>query len=261
MNFICSNFFWEFIEIPLVSSFLIGSTSEEVDKCVSFWKNRLINEDFSEDDFRDWIEKEYPAYDVKIDSFKIAKYPITNADYKSFCLELDYQLSPSLLEGYPPDHPVWGVTVEDVQAFINFLFNQTGIVFRLPTELEWEYAARGLSRFEYPYGDSFDFGAANTIESGIHSTTPVYKYDQFPSPFGVVDMAGNVEEWVSDYYQPYPGGRLVVDHLIEALGYKYQILRGGFFAGGGDLSRCARRHGPFPSPEYRYTGFRLVCSH
>ena len=163
-----------------------------------------------------------------------------------------------MIKGFPDDHPVWGVTIEDVKLFINYLSNETGIPVRLPSEAEWEYAARGPSRLEYPYGNVFSPSSANTIESGIRTTTPVYRYECSPSPFGLVDMAGNVEEWVSDCYSPYPGGFLVKDNLVEALGNSYHVLRGGFFLGGGDLSRCARRHGPFPSEEYQYTGFRLA---
>jgi formylglycine-generating enzyme required for sulfatase activity len=73
-----------------------------------------------------------------------------------------------------------------------------------------------------------------------------------------LDLAGNIEEWVSTGYYVYPGGRLIEDDLFNRLGDGYAILRGGNFLCGGDLSRAARRHGPFPDPLFRYTGFRLV---
>lgn len=62
----------------------------------------------------------------------------------------------------------------------------------------------------------------------------------------------------SGNYEPYTGGEFIADDLTEKCGSAYPILRGGSFARGGDLSRCARRHGPYPSPEFRFTGFRLV---
>jgi hypothetical protein len=63
-----------------------------------------------------------------------------------------------------------------------------------------------------------------------------------------------------DFYAPYPGGMFIRDDLSEVWGGRYRILRGGSFARGGDLARCARRHGPFPSPVFRYTGFRIAAA-
>lgn len=247
----------EFIKIP-GSSFLMGSTDVEIERCVQFWKNKLVDSKFTEEKFRSWIQKEYPVFTIDISHFQLSKYPITNGIYRIFCLKAAYPLAPSLVQEFPEDHPVWGVTPEDIKNFTDFLFKTTGLKFRMPSEAEWEYAARGTARLEYPYGNDFNPQFANTIESGIGTTTPVDRYENHPSPFGVVDMAGNTEEWVADYYKPYPGGCLISDHLLKNLGPQYRILRGGSFARGGDLSRGARRHGPFPSPLYQYTSFRLV---
>jgi formylglycine-generating enzyme required for sulfatase activity len=71
-------------------------------------------------------------------------------------------------------------------------------------------------------------------------------------------MAGNVEEWTSTDYHPYPNGSFVADDLAYGSRDGYKILRGGSFARSGDLARCARRHGPHPDPVFRYRGFRLV---
>ncbi len=249
----------EFIKIQ-GASFIMGSTDTEIERCVQFWKNRLVDTKFTEEKFRSWIHKEHPAFTINISPFQLSKYPITNGIYRIFCLKTRYLLAPSLVQGFPDDHPVWGVTPEDIKNFTDFLFKTTGLKFRMPSEAEWEYAARGSARLEYPYGNDFNPQFANTIESGIGTTTPVDSYENHPSPFGVVDMAGNTEEWVADYYKPYPGGCLIYDHLLENLGPQYRILRGGSFARGGDLSRGARRHGPFPSPLYQNTSFRLVFS-
>jgi formylglycine-generating enzyme required for sulfatase activity len=73
-------------------------------------------------------------------------------------------------------------------------------------------------------------------------------------------LAGNVEEWTGDTYRPYPGGKFVVDDIYLHLGPRYRVLRGGSFALGGDLARCARRHGPHPAPVFRYRGFRIVVT-
>jgi formylglycine-generating enzyme required for sulfatase activity len=131
---------------------------------------------------------------------------------------------------------------------------------RLPTESEWEYAARGVHGPEYPFGDEFDPSRCNTVESGIGHTTPVDRYGNGVSDWGIFDLPGNVEEWTSDLYAPYPGGEFVHDDLSEQTGGTYPVLRGGSFARGGDLARCARRHGPLPAASGRYRGFRVAVS-
>ena len=92
----------------------------------------------------------------------------------------------------------------------------------------------------------------------MHTTTPVGAFPAGGSPFGVLDQAGNVEEYVADAYRPYPGGPFVEDHLVETHG-AYRVCRGGSFARFGDLARTRRRHGAFPSPLYP-AGFRLATS-
>ena len=160
----------------------------------------------------------------------------------------------------PDDHPVWGVSPRLASLFCAWLSSTGTTRFRLPTEAEWEYAARGPSGLAYPFGNRFDPTRCNTAESGIGRTTPVDRYADRASEWGIVDMAGNVEEWTSDVYRPYPGGTFVPDHLSAANRGPYPVLRGGSFARGGDLARCARRHGPHPGPEYRYRGFRVAAN-
>jgi formylglycine-generating enzyme required for sulfatase activity len=149
------------------------------------------------------------------------------------------------------------VSTQDADAYLAWLSEVTGTAHRLPTEAEWEHAAKGFAGQEYPWGAEFDESAANTRETGVHTTTPVGAFPAGDSPFGLSDMAGNVEEYVSGEYAPYPGGRRVEDHLTESLG-DYRITRGGSFARYGDLCRCRRRHGSFPSPLYP-AGFRVAA--
>lgn len=210
----------------------------------------------------DWIRKEAPVHQVVIGDFRIGAYPVTNLQYKEFLVAADYPVRPSTwyLGAYPWDrsnHPVAGLSADDADSYVAWLRGSTGLPFRLPTESEWEYAAKGPDGLEYPWGDQFDHELTNTRESGIHTTTPVGIYPAGRSPFGIWDMAGNVEEYVADSYQPYPGGELVDDHLVQVLG-EYRVTRGGSFARYGDLARTRRRHGGFPSPLYP-CGFRVAA--
>lgn len=238
--------------------FEMGSTGAEARRCVAFWSRRLVSPSFTAAAFETWIDKELPSHKVALRPYRIGRYPVTNAQYAAFRSTTGAAAPGSQERGLPADHPVWGVSFADAEAFAVWAGGVSGRRFRLPTEAEWEFAARGFGRADYPYGAEFSAERANTVESGIGTTTPVDRYARWASPFGVCDLAGNVEEWVSGRYAPYPGGRLVEDDLTAALGPGYRILRGGSFARGGDLSRCARRHGPYPAAEYRYTGFRVA---
>lgn len=140
-----------------------------------------------------------------------------------------------------------GVRREDADAYAVWLSDRTGHPWRLPTEAEWEHAAKGPDGREFPWGDTFDPAAANTRESGVHTTTPVGAFPAGVSPFGVYDMAGNVEEFTADDYRPHPGGPFVADHLVETMN-TYRVARGGSFSRFGDLTRTRRRHGAFPGP-------------
>jgi formylglycine-generating enzyme required for sulfatase activity len=239
-------------------SFLMGSSPDEVDRCVEDWGDRLVERSYTKPMFRTWISKECPQHEVVLDAFALGKYPVTNGLFGEFVDATGHPPPESLRGESRADHPVWGVSFDDVQAFLAWLRDGTGRAYRLPSEAEWEYAARGPTRQQYPFGEVFDPRLCNTYEAGIGMTTPVSRYADCPSPFGVCDLAGNVEEWTSSHYAPYPGGAFVQDHLTENLGMSYRVLRGGSFMGGGDLARGARRHGPIPNPRFKYVGFRIA---
>jgi toxoflavin biosynthesis protein ToxD len=247
----------DLVQVP-GGGFSMGSTLTEVDRCVGFWKQRLVDPSYEADEFRRWILKEYPCRSMRMEPFRIMRFPVTNAQYRPFVEARSAAVPESLLIGEPDDHPVWGVSFDDATAFARWATDETDLSCALPTEEQWEYAARGSSRREFPFGDEFDPCLCNTIESGIGHTTPVDRYLSGASVFGIYDMAGNVEEWTCSRYAPYPGGTFIDDDLSRTLGPEYRILRGGSFARGGDLARCARRHGPLDRPAFRFVGFRLV---
>jgi formylglycine-generating enzyme required for sulfatase activity len=110
---------------------------------------------------------------------------------------------------------------------------------------------------EFPWGSEFESSYANTAEAGIFQSTPIGIFAAGNSPFGVADMAGNVEEYVSDLYKPYPNGKFINDHLAQIHG-DYYVARGGSFARFRDLARNRRRHGQNPRSVAYAMGFRLA---
>lgn len=242
------------IRIP-AATIRVGSADEDVDRVIADWHRVGV--------VRAWIEKECPEHDVDIAAFGMARYPVTNQEYREFLADTGYETLPTAWQfgRYPEhlaNHPVWTVTAEAADEYAAWLSRRTGRTFRLPSEAEWEYAASGGTAREFPWGDEFTPDRANSVEFGPLTTTPVGMYPLGRSPFGVDDMAGNVEEYVADLYRPYPGGRRIVDDLLEA-GPSYRVARGGSFTRFGDLMRCRRRHGRYDRPIY-VLGFRLAES-
>ncbi len=212
---------------------------------------------------RAWIEKETPAYSTEVAPFRIAKYPVTNLEYRAFLEATTFPELPSSwdLGRYPEEranHPVYSISADAADAYVAWLARRTGRRFRLPTEAEWELAAAGPDGHEFPWGEQFLADHANTVETGLLSTTPVGVFPRGNSCFGAADLAGNVEEYVADDYRPYPGGAVVRDDLLTG-GGSYRVARGGSFTRFRDLARCRRRHGRFPRGIY-IMGFRLAES-
>ena len=211
---------------------------------------------------RKWIAKECPRHQVTLRPYAIAKYPVTNQEYRDFLLAAQYPELPSAwsFRRYPGEyanHPVYTVSAAAADAYAGWLARTTGRKFRLPTEAEWEYAASGPDGLAFPWGPDFDADRTNTAETGLFRTSPVGVFADGNSPFGVADMAGNVEEYVADSYAAYPGGSFVTDHLVEIHG-DYRIARGGSFARFRDLARTRRRHGHNPRSATYAMGFRLA---
>lgn len=211
---------------------------------------------------RSWIEKECPQFDVDLAAFRIGAFPVTNQEYELFlrCSPERAAIPTAWPDGIVPkgleNHPVYTVTAEAADAYAAWLSQKTGRKFRLPTEYEWEYTAAGAAGHDYPWGNTFDETACNTLELGVLTTTAVGIFPEGRSWCGAYDMAGNVEEYVQTSYHSYPGGAIVHDDLYDMLG-AYRIARGGAFNRFQDLARCQRRHGPYPNSLYAM-GFRLA---
>ncbi|MGE6631694.1 formylglycine-generating enzyme family protein [Bacillus sp. NPDC077027] len=240
----------------------IGSNEDDMKKAAEFWKDKLLNPTYGrEKKFQKWLYKEYPSYQRYMAEFYISDTLITNDLFQSFCDDTGHPYPESLTNpelGGGKSHPAWGMDIEEALDCCKWLSGKLGYDISIPNEEQWEYAARGSTRNQYPWGDEFNSAFCNTHESGIEKTTPVRHFEKGKSYFGLYDMGGNVEEWVNSTYHVYEGGHEVIDDLTETLGRNYHILKGGSFARGGDLCRVARRHGKHPDPVFRFTGFRLI---
>jgi formylglycine-generating enzyme required for sulfatase activity/energy-coupling factor transporter ATP-binding protein EcfA2 len=222
-------------------------------------------------------------YTVNLPEFRIGKYSVTNAEYKRFVDETGYSAPSDWQENVFPagkaNHPVTRVSWHDAQAYSEWLRQKTGKNYRLPTEAEWEKAARGTDGRVYPWGNEFDKDKCNTDESGINATTPVGIYLDGASPFGALDMAGNVWEWCSSQYREYPynadDGREELtpaphqlslrERFLQIIGryeepVDWRIFRGGSWFGNASLARCAYRLRDHPGNRYDYVGFRVAES-
>jgi formylglycine-generating enzyme required for sulfatase activity len=209
-----------------------------------------------------WIEKECPRHSTQLKPYRIARYPVTNVEYRAFLLDTGYPELPTswTFRRYPEEranHPVYTLSAAAATAYARWLAQHTARGFRLPSEAEWEFAAAGTAGLEFPWGDTFDADRANTAETGLFTSSPVGAFTDGDSPFGVADMAGNVEEYVADLYAPYSGGRAIADHLTDIHG-AYHVARGGSFARFRDLARTRRRHGYNPRSATYAMGFRLA---
>lgn len=239
------------IEIP-ASSVNIGINENQIGRVLKQYEHVGV--------IRNWILKETPAHQVKLASFRIRKFLVTNQEYKDFLKDTHYEGLPTSWEfGVYPDHkanhPVYTITEKAAENYAVWLSEKLNRKFRLASEAEWEYAASGPDHFEYPWGNNYQTGFANTVEEKIFMTTPVGMFLEGNSYFGLSDMAGNVEEYVADDYQAYPNGVVIEDDLTS--NGRYRVARGGSFTRYADLARTTRRHGHYNKAIY-VMGFRLV---
>jgi len=145
---------------------------------------------------------EQPEHAIDLPGFYIDKYEVSVADYRRFVEATNRPMPVSWNTGaMRPEHPAIGVTWVDAMAYAKWAGK------RLPTEAEWEKAARGTDGFTYPWGSAWEEGKCNAagVKSDRYRTlAPVTAFPQSPSPFGCYNMAGNAVEWVSSLYMPYP---------------------------------------------------------
>ncbi|WP_424217080.1 formylglycine-generating enzyme family protein (plasmid) [Streptomyces sp. BI20] len=236
----------DWVEVP-AGRLLRGTPAEEVPEVA----RRLADTGVPED----WYRKEAPRAELRVPAFRIARTPVTVGQWALFAVA---QGRPAP-QG-PPDHPVFGVDWASAAAYCHWAAERLGEPgIRLPTEDEWERAARGDDGREFPWGEEYRTGLANLVDLGLGTTTPVGSFPEGASPFGVLDMAGNVDEWTATRYAPYPGAPAGVPET-EDWAADPHVTRGGAFRHDRDLARCARRHGAYESDLNAIgVGFRLAA--
>ncbi len=191
---------------------------------------------------------EQPIRQVVVPSFYIDRYEVTNAQYRLFVRDTGYRTPATWKDGFPQEgrgnYPVLGVSLDDALAYAKWIKK------RLPTEIEWERAARGADRRLYPWGMSWESGRCNTLEEGMSGPTPVGSYRGGVSPFGVHDLLGNALEWTASRYQPYSGasGQESTRH----------VLRGGCWYFSGKKMSLTSRYPDQRTSRLASYGFRGV---
>jgi len=147
---------------------------------------------------KDAFPYEQPQHRLYLPDYYLAKTPITNAQYTAFVRATNYQLPGERMDGKPPpgkeDHPVVEVSWYDALAYCRWLSKVTAKEYCLPSEAEWEKAARGTDGRIYPWGNQWEASRCN-FEDGQDETTPVGAYPEGVSLYSVLDMLGNVSEW------------------------------------------------------------------
>lgn len=273
--------FLGFVKIP-EGPFLMGSEKANVE--------RLIQRTGS-----NWYENELPQHQVDhVSTFYMARYPVTVAQFRAFVEDSDSKLiCPDCLRS-PDNHPVVSVNWYEARAYCVWLTVKMSewaneqlyksasssqndfwqglaskqLVVRLPTEAEWEKAARGGDGRIYPWGNSYDSILCNTAETGIRTTSAVGAFPGGASPYEVLDLSGNVWEWTlslwgtswrrPDFSYPYRADDGREDE--SAGGEVYRVLRGGSWYHEQYYAHCACRDGGPPGDFSAYLGFRVAVA-
>jgi formylglycine-generating enzyme required for sulfatase activity len=238
-------------------------------------------------------EDERPIHRVHLDEFLMSVHPVTNAEYARFVRATNHRV-PDVHElplvvvaggadrerqfrdtagpyvwvnNQPPAervlHPVTLVRWDDAVAYCKWLSSESGRTLRLPTEAEWEKAARGgLEANRYPWGDRLDRHLANFLADPAlrarHGTSAIGAYP--PNGHSLHDMAGNVWEWVNDWYDPHYYASAPFDNPQGPPDGQLRVLRGGsWLSADVRMLSCSHRH-KVPPDTYSYgIGFRIVC--
>lgn len=197
-----------------------------------------------------------PAHKVDVSAFHIDTFEVTNSDFKAFVDATGFKTDAEKSGDKPwtayaegkENHPVVKVSWNDASAFCKWAGE------RLPTEAEWEMAARGTDGRAYPWGSDWDPKKVNGKEAGIRGTTAVGSYPGGASPFGVMDLGGNVWEWTATIADHYPGNTAA----SKLYGSNVYIIRGGGWFDVKDQIASYYRNSAVPTTANDDLGFRCA---
>jgi serine/threonine protein kinase len=201
-------------------------------------------------------DNDSPSRRVHLDGFYISRYPVTNAEFHAFVEATGYMSPEHWQDGIYPawqaDHPVAYVNWQDAAAYCQWARG------RLPTEAEWEKAARGTDQRLYPWGNSFDPVRCNSREGGLEVSSRVGRYSPAgDSPYGVADMSGNVWEWVHDWYATVRPDFAPTHNPMGPATGKTKVIRGGSYYNNERLITCYARDHALPEVCAVNYGFRV----
>jgi formylglycine-generating enzyme required for sulfatase activity len=197
---------------------------------------------------------EKPRRRVYLDAFRIDKYEVTNALYRRF-MDASGRAAPQYWNDSKwnePNQPVVGVDWNDASVYCAWAGK------RLPTEAEWEKAARGTDGRKYPWGEQWDSSRVNSDESNLGKTVAVGSYPSGVSPYGAHDMAGNVREWVADWYADSYYQRAPDRNPKGPESGQYRVLRGGSWDGDPWFLRSSFRGRGVPTYRFHFIGVRCA---
>ena len=205
---------------------------------------------------RESYREESPQHAVALSTFAIAQVPTTVALYACFVNAGGIPPQQWEWQCETPHAPVVNVTWVMANTFCDWLSAQTATHYRLPTEAEWEYAARGHDARQFPWGDTWHAQAA-AVRDTCQALPPVGSYPAGASPWGCLDMAGGVWEWTASLDMPYPYGE---DGRNDRQREGRRIIRGGCYVNPHGYARCACRFRMQPSMTNPFLGMRCVRS-
>ena len=210
---------------------------------------------------------EQPTTPVTLTAFYMARYPVTNGMYEMFAPAHRLKRAPWADQS----HPVVYVSALEAEEFCKWFSQREGRKYRLPTEAEWEYAARGGDTRTFPWGDRTisgnvaNFADARTqfawresgVDDGFAESAPVGSFPRGVSPFGIEDMAGNVFEWCLDSLEPYKGREIINPKVLKQTANR--VYRGGSWKSRVFSLRCCARNANAPTYQSNDVGFRIIC--
>jgi formylglycine-generating enzyme required for sulfatase activity len=201
--------------------------------------------------------KESPEHKVYLSPYWISKFEITFKQFDQYCKETGNP------RPYDEDwergvNPVIYVSWFDASNYCQWMSSKTGLTFKLPTEAQWEKASRGSEKRKYPWGDEEPQENLANYEYLINKTTPVNSYPQGISPFGVMDMAGNVWEWCFDWYDEAYYNESPLQNPTGPESGISRVIRGGGWGYDASFLRTSNRNRWKPADYNNVTGFRIV---